>query len=183
MSITTSISRTWLVLNSILALSFGISMFLVLGRSRSLFQLNLDPAGTPKAAGGGLLAGLLLLACGLLLGAFYQKAKPVGGGSGIRSILVTIPIATLAGGTIGATLFVPMLGDLAVLFLDYQGVILYFSGALGGSIGAVVGTIAGTTGLSWWVRVPLSLIMAVAGLPAGIFLAALFVALFTTSLV
>jgi len=45
------------------------------------------------------------------------------------------------------------MSSLAVDFLDYQGIPLYATGAIGGGVGAVIGAINSTQAVEWWIRI------------------------------
>lgn len=174
-----SVSKIWLIFDSVAALAFGFAMFRVMAQSRPFRQEAVSQATTLKAAGIGILCGLIFLAGGALLGEVYARAKPVPGELGGRSILARVLIGAVIGGAIGATFYVALLGNLAVVFLDYHGVILYFTGAAGGCVGAVIGAIGSTPGVSWWIRVLVVVGAGLGGLVIGGVLGHLFIALFS----
>ncbi len=54
------------------------------------------------------------------LGCVLCKARPAPGERNIGSILLRVLVGTVSGAICGATFYVPLLGNLAVLFLDYH---------------------------------------------------------------
>ena len=175
-----SLSRIWLFFDSIFGLCFGITMFQVMAQSRPFRREAVSRASMLKAGGIGIVSGLVFLVSGALLGALYVIAKPTPGEPSIRSILLRVLVGAVIGGTVGATFYVPLLGDLAVVFLDYQGVLLYLTGAVGGCVGAVIGAISSTHGVTWWIRIVVVLGAGLGGAVIGLFiLGSLFITLFT----
>ena len=177
-----SVSIIWLLCDSVFGLFFGITMYQVMVQSRPFRGEAISSGSTLKAAGIGVVCGLVFLAAGALLGALYAKARSVSGEFKVMSILVRVLVGAVIGGAVGATIFVPLMGvmgDLAVVFIDYHGVLLYFTGAIGGGIGGIVGAINSTAGLQWWVRIVAALGAGIGGVVIGFMLGYLFIALFT----
>jgi hypothetical protein len=176
-----SLNKIWLFFNSIAGLCFGITMFQVMDQSRPFRKEAVSHASTFKAVGIGIISGLVFLAIVTLLGTLYVKAKPTPGKLEIRSILLRVLIGAVIGGSIGATFYGPFLGlrDLAVVFIDYHGVLLYFTGAIGGGVGAAIGGIGSTQTASWWVRIVVALGAGLVGMVVGFIIGSLFIALFT----
>jgi hypothetical protein len=177
-----SVSKIWLVCDSVFGLLFGITMVQVMAQSRPFRSVVVSSASTLTAAVIGVVSGLVFLIGGALLGALYAKAKPVPGEFSPRSIVARVLVGAVIGGAVGATIFVPLMGvmgDLAVVFIDYHGVLLYFTGAIGGGIGAVMGAISSTPGLRLGIRIAAVLGAGVGGLVIGFVLGAVFIALFS----
>ncbi len=178
-----TLNKTWLFLDAVSGLSFGVSMLLMMAQSRPFRSEAVSSASTFKAVGIGIVSGLVFVAAGVLLGALYAKARPAPGAFEIKSLLLRVLIGTVAGGAIGATLFVPLFGfrEFAVLILDYHGVVIYLTGAIGGGLGAASGAFSSTEAVSWWIRIALVLLAGLGGAVIGLLIVApLFVALFAT---
>jgi len=174
-----SLNKAWLVFDSIFALSFGVTMYKITAESRPFRMGPGSTVNTLEAVGVGVVSGLIFLACGALLGVLYANAKPAPDEVSINSILLRVLVAAVIGGAIGATVYVPLLGNMAVVFLDYHGVILYFTGAIGGCIGAIIAAIASTQAMPWWLRIVVVLGAGLVGLVIGFILGSLLIALFT----
>lgn len=177
-----SLNKIWLLFDSLFGLCFGLAMYQVMIQSRPFRMEAISSASTLKAVGLGVVGGLVFLAGGALLGALYAQAKPAPGEFSVKSLLVRVLVGAVIGAAVGATFYVPLLGvreDLAVAFLDYHGVLLYFTGAIGGCVGAVVGAIGSTQTAPWWIRIIVVLGAGLGGVVTGFLLGALFIALFT----
>jgi hypothetical protein len=177
-----SLNRLWLACYAILGLCFGLAMYQVMAQSRIFRREAISTTSTLMAVGIGVVSWLVFLGGGVLLGILYAKVEPTPGKFSPEALLVRVVVGVVIGAAIGATFYVPLMGvmgDLAVVFLDYHGVVLYLTGAVGGGVGAVVGAISGTPGLRWWIRVVAALGAGLGGLAVGLLLGWLFIALFT----
>ena len=177
-----SLNKIWLLCYSIFGLCFGLTMYQVMAQSRPYRGVAVSTASTLMAVGIGVISWLVFLGGGVLLGALYAQVKPMPGEFSPTALLARVLVGVVIGASIGATFYVPLIGvmdDLAVMFLDYHGVVLYLTGAMGGGVGAVVGAINSTPGLQWWIRAIVALGTGIGGLILGGLLGALFIALFT----
>ena len=103
---------------------------------------------------------------GVALGLLYAQAQLPAGEFSLKTLLVQTLVGAIMGAAVGATFYVPLLGDLAVLFLDYHGTPLYFTGGIGGGAGAIIGVIHSTQAVEGWVRILAALGAAVGGRPS-----------------
>ncbi|MBT4511813.1 MAG: hypothetical protein HOC20_06355, partial [Chloroflexi bacterium] len=119
--------KIWLLCDSFLGLWFGVSMYQVVDQSRPFRREALSSTSTLKVIGIGAASGLIFIVLGWLLGKLYEKARPTAGEFSALSTLVRVMVGEVIGGIIGATIFTPLMGvmgDLAVVFIDYHGVLL-----------------------------------------------------------
>jgi hypothetical protein len=169
-----------LLFSSIFGLCFGLSMYQAMAQSRPFRDEVVSRTNTLQAVGIGVVSGVVFLAGGVVLGLLYAQAGPLLGEFSFNAFLVRVLVGVVMGAIVGATFYVPLMGDLAVLFLDYHGGPLYFTGGFFGGVGAVVGTINSTQAVEWWIRILVTLVAGLGGVVIGSFLlGALFVALFT----
>lgn len=122
-------------------------------QSRPFRREAISSTSILKAVDIGVASGLVVLVGCVVLGLLYAQVEPPAGEFSLKAFLVRGIVGVIIGATVGATFYVPMMGDLAVLFLDYQGVPLYFTGSIGGAVGAIIGAINSTQAVDWWIRI------------------------------
>ena len=175
-------NKVWLFVVVICSLCFGSAMFQVIAQSRPFRREAVSPASTLKSISIGIISGLIFFAVSMLLSLLYERAKLMSGKSNISSILLRVLIGAIIGASVGSTIYVPLLGNnLAVVFIDYHGVILYFTGAFGGCVGAVIGAVSSMKTVHQLViKIVIVLSSGFGGLIVGGFIISpLFIALFT----
>ena len=167
---------------SISGLCFGLTMYQVMAQSRPYRKEAISGKSTLKAVSIGVVSGLVFLVGSVALGALYVQAGPPPGEFSLKALLVRVLVGAIMSATVGSTFYVPLLGamgNLAADFLDYQGIPLYATGAIGGGAGAIIGAINSTQAVEWWIRMLATLVAGVGGAAVGLVLAAGFIALFT----
>ena len=173
------LNKVWFFFNSVFGLCFGITIFQVMVQSRPFRMVDISRASTFNAVVVAMFSGLVFFGGIMLLSLLYAKARPVPGEISVKLILLRVFAGTIIGGIVGATCYVAFLGDLAVLFLDYHGIVLYFTGAVGGCVGACIGVISSTHGIHWGIRIVVILGTGLGGVVLGFILGFLFITLFT----
>ncbi len=172
----------FLLYDSVLGLCFGLAMYQVMAQSRPFRREAISSTSTLKAVGIGMVSGLVFLVGGVVLGALYAQVEPPAGEFSLRALVVRVLAGAVMSAAVGATFYVPLLGVMgnqAETFIDYHGIPLYFTGAIGGGVGAVIGAINSTHAVAWWISILVALGAGVSGAALGLLLGFRFIALFT----
>lgn len=172
----------FLLWDFVFGLCFDVAMYQVMAQSRPYRKEAISSASTLKAVGIGVAGGAIFLVGGAVLGALYAQGEPPAGEFSPVSFAARVLAGAIMGAAVGATFYVPLLGvagNQAETFIDYHGIPLYFTGAIGGTVGAVTGAINSTQAVAGWIRSLAALGAGAGGAALGLLIGARFVTLFT----
>jgi hypothetical protein len=164
---------------SVAGLCFGLAVYKARVQSCSFCREAPSSTSTLKAVGIGVGSGLISLVGSVGLGALYVLVEPPAGEFSFWAFGVRVLAATILSAAVGATFYLPLVGDMGVVFIDHYGTVVYFTGAMGGTAGAFIGAIDSAQAAPWGLRLWVALGVGLGGAALGLLLGSQFRTLFT----
>jgi hypothetical protein len=172
-------STGFLLFDSVSGLCFGLATYQMMAQSRPYRGEAISRTSTLKAIGMGVVSGLAFLVGGIVLGMLYARVEPPAGEFSLEAFVVRVLAGAIMSAAVGATFYLPLVGNHAVTFIDYQGIPLYFTGLVGGCVGAVIGATNSTQAVTGWIKILVAMGSGVVGAVMGLLMGFLFATLFS----